>query len=803
MKYFYTLLFLAGMSVFSLEVTAQQKIRIHGTVSHNETKLPIPGVSVIVTQTGYGNTTDDNGKFELFVVPGTYMIEITHASFFKKFITLQVKEDTETSVFLDEKVNELEEVRISASSSEQNVKRLGTGVTTINAKSLRKLPSLLGEVDIIKSLFTLPGVTSVGEGASGFNVRGGNIDQNLILLDDAPIFNSSHLMGFFSVFNPDTFRDFNFYRGGIPAQYGGRISSVLSVNLKDANADKLKVNGGIGTISSRLLLETPLIKDKLGFYIAGRVSYIDQLLQVVKVPRLEGSRAAFYDITTKLDFKPTTKDRISLSAFRGDDTFQLAKDTVAAIDENGDALYRWNTTNVTGSWSHYFGPKLSLRTSGVWSAYDATIQNDDSTTAYQLNYKIQYRSAKSVLLFNASEKHEIELGAQWNDYRIQPGSLEPTLPTSNKNPLFLPTEHGAELAAFVSEKFKINEKLEFGAGVRAVQYRAIGASTVYQYETGMPRSELTRTDSLVFGAGETVQSYSSLEPRLALNITLSPTSSIKASANRMAQFIQLLSGTTAALPTDRWKLSDAYIKPQISNQYSMGYFKNFKEKNIETSLEVFYKQLFHVVEYKDGEVLILNQFPETAILQGNGYAYGAEFYVKKSLGVLTGWLSYTYSQSRIQVNGDTPEETINNGDFFAPIFNRPHSFNAIGSYQISKKVAFSSNLNFSSGRAITYPASKFYFAGASLPYYNSRNQGQIPNYVRLDLSMNIDTHPYKTTGYKGSWNISLYNVLARRNAYSVFFRAKNPFNQFYSRVDIYKLSVIGTIIPSVTYNFNF
>ncbi|MFN3783668.1 MAG: carboxypeptidase-like regulatory domain-containing protein [Spirosomataceae bacterium] len=803
MKNVYKLLFLAGMFVFSLEVTAQSKIRIYGTVSHNETKLPIQGVSVTVTQTGYGNTTDENGRFELFVPVGTYLIEITHASFFKKFLTIQAKEDAEFTVFLDEKVNELEEVRISASSSEQNVRRLGTGVTTINAKTLRKLPSLLGEVDIIKSLFTLPGVTSVGEGASGFNVRGGNIDQNLILLDDAPIFNSSHLMGFFSVFNPDTFRDFNFYRGGIPAQYGGRISSVLTVNLKDANADKLKVNGGVGTISSRLLLETPIIKDKLGFYIAGRVSYIVQLLQVVKVPRLTGSRAAFYDITSKLDFKPTTKDRISFSVFHGDDTFQLAKDTVAAIDENGDALYRWNTTNATAGWSHYFGPKLSLRTSGVWSQYNAKIQNDDSTTAYRLDYNIQYRSAKSVLLFNPSEKHEIELGLQWNDYQIQPGSLLPTLPTSNKNPLFLPKERGSELAAFLSEKCKINEKIELGAGLRAVQYRAIGASTVYQYESGQPRSELTRTDSLVFGEGQTVQSYGSVEPRFALNITLSPTASIKASVNRMAQFIQLLSGTTAALPTDRWKLSDAYIKPQIANQYAMGYFKNFTEKNIETSVEVFYKQLFNVVEYKDGEVLILNPFPETAILQGNGYAYGAEFYVKKSLGVLTGWLSYTYSQSRIQVKGETPEETINNGDFFAPIFNRPHSFNAIGSYQISKKVAFSSNVNFSSGRAITYPASKFYFAGASLPYYNSRNQGQIPNYVRLDLSMNIDTHPYKTSGYKGSWNISLYNVLARRNAYSVFFRAKNPFNQFYSRVDIYKLSVIGTIIPSVTYNFSF
>ena len=782
---------------------SQKKVKIKGTIRQNESQQPIFGVNLIITENGIGTSTDSSGYYEMTIPVGSYLLDISHQSYFKKYQKIDIRRDVVMDFMLDEKVNELEEVRISANSSEQNVKRLGTGMNTLSSRTLKKLPSLLGEIDIIKSLYTLPGVTSVGEGASGFNVRGGNIDQNLILLDEAPIFNSSHLMGFFSVFNPDAFRDFNFYRGGIPAQFGGRISSVLNVNLKDANATKFSVNGGVGTISSRLLIETPIIKDKMSMYLAGRISYIDQLMQVIKIKRLLGSKANFYDLTAKLEYRPTTKDRISLSAFQGKDQFKLAKDSISAIDENGDALYDWRTTNSTASWSHYFGQKFSTRLVGIYSNYDADIINSDSATAFNLNYNIVYKSVKGIATYNLNPKNEIDFGFQFNRYDIQPGLMEPTLPSSNKNLIRLNPESGIETALFVNDKIEISKKVNLGIGVRYVSYQALGATTVYNYEPDKPISLINLVDSVAYDNGKVVQSYGSFEPRLSLNYNISASSSLKFSANRMKQFIQLLSGTTAALPTDRWKLSDTYIKPQMADQFSMGYFKNFKEKSSEASVEVFYKKLYDVVEYKDGETLLLNKYPETAILQGDGYAYGAEFFVKKNLGTFTGWVSYTYSQTRIKVAGPTEEETINNGEYFPPIFNRPHSFNAIGSYQVSRKVSFSSNLNFSSGRAITYPASKFYTSGAVLPYYNSRNQSQIPNYLRLDLAMNIESHPYRTSGYRGSWNVSLYNVMARKNAYSVFFRSKNPYNQFYSKVDIYKLSVLGTMIPSVTYNFKF
>jgi ferric enterobactin receptor len=797
------ILLLVFVGLMPFLVQAQKKVKLKGKIIQNGTKAPIPGVNVIVTENGIGTMTDSSGNYEILMPTGSFLIEISHQTYFKKYQKIEVRRDLVLNFELDEKVNELEEVRISANSSEQNVKRLGTGITTLSSRTLKKLPSLLGEIDIIKSLYTLPGVTSVGEGASGFNVRGGNIDQNLILLDEAPIFNSSHLMGFFSVFNPDAFRDFNFYRGGIPAQFGGRISSVLNVNLKDANASKFSINGGVGTISSRLLIETPIIKDKMSFYVAGRISYIDQVLNVVKVKRLAGSKANFYDLTAKLEYRPTTKDRITLSAFQGKDQFRLAKDSISAIDDNGNALYDWQTTNATASWSHYFGAKFSTRFVGILANYDADIINSDSSTAFNLNYNIAYKSVKGIATYNINTKNEIDFGFQFNSYDIQPGLLEPTLPTSNKNRLALNPESGIETAVFVNDKIEISKKLNLGIGVRYVAYQALGSSTVYQYEADKPLNVLYLKDSLKYDNGKVVKGYGSFEPRFSLNYNISSSASLKLSANRMKQFIQLLSGTTAALPTDRWKLSDTYIKPQMADQFSMGFFKNFKEKSSETSVEVFYKKLYNVVEYKDGETLLMNKFPETAILQGDGYAYGAELFVKKNLGVLTGWLSYTYSQTRIKVAGPTEEETINNGEYFPPIFNRPHSFNAIGSYQVSKKVSFSSNLNFSSGRAITYPASKFYTSGAVLPYYNSRNQSQIPNYLRLDLAMNIESHPYRTSGYRGSWNVSLYNVMARKNAYSIFFRAKNPYNQFYSKVNIYKLSVLGTIIPSLTYNFKF
>lgn len=782
---------------------AQSRVTIKGTITQANTNTPIYGANILIPQTGYGTTTDSLGNYEMTILKGSFLIKITHQGYFSKNFQLDATKNATQNFTLDEKVNDLAEIEVSAKSANQNVKSLTTGVSSLNYKALKKLPTLLGEVDIIKSLFTLPGVTTVGEGASGFNVRGGNIDQNLILLEEAPIFNSSHLMGFFSVFNPDAFRDFNFYRGGVPAQFGGRVSSVLSVNLKDANASKFSINGGVGTISSRLFIESPIIKDKLSFFVAGRISYVDQVVNLFKIKRLSGSKANFYDVTAKVEYKPTKKDRISVSAFIGNDNFKLAKDTISTIDENSDARYHWTSRNLSTSWSHYFGPKFTLKTHGIFANYDVDIINTDSASAFTLSSSIAYKSLKSVLIFTPNEKHEAEIGVQINNYLIKPGSLLPTLETSNKNPALLPDERALESAIFVNDKIKINSKFDMGIGLRFALYQALGSGKVYNYEANQPRSTLSLTDSIMFQKGDVIQQYSSIEPRISFNYSINANSSIKASANRMSQFINLLSNTTAALPSDRWKLSDVYTKPQYSNQFSIGYFRNSKDKTYELSAELFYKQLFNAIDYKDGETLILNPKPETVILQGNGFAYGAELFIKKNLGVLTGWLSYTYSQTLIKIVGDSPEETINNGNYFPPIFNRPHSFNAVGSYQASKTVSFSGNLNFTSGRAITYPASKLFLSGSFLPYYNSRNQSQIPNYFRIDLSMNIETHPYRTKGYRSNWNFSLYNILFRRNAYSVFLRQQTPFNIYDSRVKIYKLSVLGSIIPSLTYNFKF
>ncbi|MCU0324892.1 MAG: TonB-dependent receptor [Spirosomaceae bacterium] len=789
---------------FSVSFTfAQQKFIISGVVRQSDNQKPIAGASVLIAENGMGFITDSTGTFELKLNRGSFLIEVSHQSFFKKYLRVDVKQNQEINFILDEKVNELEEVKISANSSDQNMKRLETGVTNISIKAVKKLPTLLGELDIIKSLFTLPGVTSVGEGSSGFNVRGGNVDQNLILLDDAPIFNSSHLMGFFSVFNPDALRDVNFYRGGIPAQYGGRTASVLNINLKDANAQKLTAMGGVGTISSRLVLEAPIFKDKASVYVAGRLSYVDQMARLINVKQLKDTKANFYDITAKMEFRPSAKDRISLTAFTGHDVFKLGRDTLSSIDVNSSAQFNWQSSTATVAWSHFFNNKFSLKTSASMSQYDASVSNSDSATAFNLKYGIDYRSIKSIFNLNLGQKNKIDFGYQINYYQIQPGELTPTTQYSNKNYLKLPSEQALESAVFINDEIQLTPKLSVGVGVRYALFSNIGEGYVYEYEAGVPREKNTKIDSTFYSRGQTTKRYSGFEPRLGLNLALNDNTTVKLSYNRMQQFIQLLSGTTAALPTDRWKLSDTYVKPQIADQISLGIYKNFKDNTIESSVEVFYKTLKNVVDFKDGSTLLLNEYPETAILQGTGLAYGAELYLKKTLGVLTGWLSYTYSQTRFLIDGPTLDEKINNGRYFQPIYNRPHIFNAIATYQLTRRVSFSSNFTYSSGRAITYPASKVIISNQILPYYNSRNDGQIPDYVRFDFSMNVETHPFRTEGYRSFWNLSFYNVFGRRNAYSVFFRARTQYQQFSSFVRIYKLSIIGSIIPSLTYNFRF
>lgn len=798
MKYLTLLFFL-----ISTWAQAQQRYKVTGTVTQVDTKLPIAGASISIVETGHGLSTDSLGRYEIVLNKGSYLFEVSHQSYFKKLLRIEVNKNIVQNYSLNEKVNNLEEVQISAKSAEENLKRLGTGVSSLSIKAVKKLPTLLGEADVIKGLFTLPGVTSVGEGSNGFNVRGGNVDQNLILLDEAPIFNSSHLMGFFSIFNPDALRDVEFYRGGVPAQYGGRTSSVLNINLKDANAQKLGIEGAIGNISSRLVIETPLVKDKASMFLAGRISYVDQMVKVFNVQKLTGSKANFYDLTSKLEWRPSIKDRVSLVAFTGYDVFKLGRDSLAGVDESASSAFNWRSTTATLSWNRFFSNKFSMKNSIAMSNYSANITNPDSATSFRLSYAIRYKTLKGLFNWNIGQRQKVDFGYQVNHYDIQAGELNPLTSASNKNYIKLKPESALETSLFINDDIELGSKLSLGLGLRYVIFRNTSEGYQYNYSPNEPLSVNTIVDSTLASNNKAANTYAGFEPRLALNFLVGKNSTIKLSYNRMQQFIQLLSGTTSVLATDRWKLSDKFIKPQLADQISLGLYKNFKENTIESSIEVFYKKLQNVVDFKDGESLLLNQYPETAILQGSGLVYGAEFYLKKNLGQFTGWLSYTYSLASYLINGPTAIEKINNGSPFPPIYNRPHMFNTVATYQVSKKVSFSGNVVYNSGRAITYPSSKFLIRQTTVPYYNSRNQGTIPNYFRLDLSMNLDMHPYRTEGHRGNLSLSFYNILARRNAYSVFFRDKQQTQQYGSAVKIYKLSVIGTLIPSLSYSMKF
>jgi ferric enterobactin receptor len=782
-------------------ILSAQQVSVSGVVRETNTNKPIINASISILETGLGGLTDSLGRFTVFFPSREVWLSVSHTGHFTKNISLLPVSNKNLEVFLDEKINELEELTISGVGAVQNIRQLQTGVTSLSIKSVKKLPSLLGEVDIIKGVMTLPGVTSVGEGATGFNVRGGNIDQNLLLVDEAPIYNSSHLLGMVSIFNPDVVQRMEFYRGGVPAQYGGRAASVLQINLKDPKTEKIAVSGGLGVVSSRLMMEAPIIKDKMYAYVSARGSYADYLFQLLPDPNLRATKTQFWDITGKLTYKITDKDKLSFSMLGSNDAFKMAGDSLAKVEVNASsARFDWKTRASTLSWKRFFNNHLSSTVSAIYSSYDANISSRDSSLAFKLASSLTYSGIKADVDYQLNDQHYLKIGTNIAHYSISPANIRPYDAFSQINTIVLPTERAIETAIYVSDNIRVTDKISVAAGLRYAFFAQLGGTT-YHYAEGKPRNIETLRDSTVFGQGQVAKWYGGLEPRLSLAYTLSENSSIKINYNRMQQFLQLLSNTTAALPTARWKISDEHIKPQIADQIALGYFQNLQDNTWETSAEVFYKQLQQVTDYKDGANLLLEQHPETQILQGAGFAYGAEIYAKKSKGTLTGWLSYTYSNTFLKITGNTVEETVNQGKYFPPNYNRPHILNLLMNYQYTKRASISSNFTYSSGRPITYPDYKFRIGNTTVPYFDARNQGNIPDYIRLDLGVTLESHPSAKNW--SSWHFSIYNALARKNAYSVFFRTKDTPQFLYQKVNIYKLSVLGTMIPSLTYNFKF
>lgn len=774
------------LSISMSPLFAQQKATLSGHVKDVANGEALIQASVIVQETRSGAYTNEYGFFSLSLDPGTYTIKFGYLGYESQILTVELTESQQMEIELVNKDVTTQEVVISSRAEDENVKQVEMSTVKLQVSELKKLPQLLGEVDIIRNIQLLPGVTTVGEGATGFNVRGGNVDQNLILLDESPVYNSSHLLGFFSIFNADAIKDVKLYKGGIPANYGGRLSSVLDVRQKEGNNKRFAGTGGIGLLSSRLTLEGPLGSEKGSFMVAGRRSYMDLFLKLSPDSNINNNTLYFYDLNAKVNYQIGEKDRLFLSAYSGNDVFGF----------QDQFRMSWGNQSATLRWNHLFSDKLFSNFTAVYSDYRYQIgipESEDNNDPFDWTSHIINYNAKADFGWYASPKFTLDFGANALLYRFKPGDVDFLGERTNFNDFELEHEHALETGVYASAEQKVNDRLTLRYGVRLSAFQNIGAGKVFIYEEGKPRTVANIVDTVTYGRREVIETFTGFEPRFSANYVLDDQRSIKASYNRMKQYIHLVSNTTSATPLDIWKPSGSYVEPATVDQIALGYFQNFADNQFEASVEVYYKQFDKLLDFKDGAQLLFNETIETELLSGEGRAYGAEVMVRKQKGKLTGWLGYTLSRTERKVAG------INNGDYYPANYDKLHDVSLVVNYQLSKKWDVSANFAYMSGRPITYPDGRYDFDGVIIPNYGNRNGARTPAYHRLDLSANWDlSKPDKR--FKSSLSFGAYNVYNRRNPYSISFRpnADDP-----SITEAVQLSIFGSIIPSVTYNFTF
>ncbi|MDA0195014.1 MAG: TonB-dependent receptor plug domain-containing protein [Bacteroidetes bacterium] len=663
------------------------------------------------------------------------------------------------------------------------------GKNTLSIESIRKLPSFLGEVDVVKGLISLPGVSTVGEGASGFNVRGGGVDQNLILQDGALIFNPSHVFGFFSAFNPEMVKNATLYKSGIPASYGGRLSSVLDVELKEGNLQEYHVDGGLGLISSKLIVNGPIIKNKMSFIIGGRMSYSDWLLDKAKDINVKNSSASFRDFNSKITYLPGNKDKISYSNYLSHDSFSFASDT----------LFEWNTTNHILTWDHIFTDKLFSQTYLVAGRYNYSIRDDEGFNSFVVKSKINYQAFKTNFEYDVNDRYKLHAGGDVNLFQFEPGKQFPIGESSGVESLQLEHEKSVEAGLFIENEYQLHKAISIKAGLRYSMFYNRGPGNDFIYAENAPRNNFNITDTVSYSSGDLIKSYKGLEPRITLNYEINLSTSLKLSYNRTRQYLHLITNTTAVTPTDLWKTSNRYIPPEIGDQYSIGLFKNWLSNSIETSVEVYYKNSDNIVDFKNGSKLLMNRNIDADLITGNGKSYGTEFYLNKKIGRLTGWFSYTYSRTFRKIEGQFSEETINNGSYYPANFDKPHDLSLALNYKISHYFEFGSSFTYNSGRPFTVPLSLYGTSNlTSVSNFSQRNEQRIPDYHRLDLSIKINSREMLRRRLKYDVTFALYNVYARKNAYTVFFR-----NNIGEPPKAYKLSVLGATFPAIIVNFHF
>jgi hypothetical protein len=817
MKYLFSLI-LACAVLFG---NAQNKVTLSGYVKDGETGEGMIAATVLVKELTQGVSTNEYGFYSLTLEPGTYTFEWSFVGFAPVSETINLTSSTTRSVELSFGEQLLNEVVITGEREDAALTSVEMSVEKLDIAQVKKIPQLLGEADIIRSIQLLPGVTTVGEGATGFNVRGGNIDQNLILLDESPVFSSSHLFGFFSVFNADAIKDAKLYKGGIPAKFGGRLSSVLDIRQKDGNMKKLEVTGGVGLLFSRLTIEAPIIKDKVSFIVSGRRSYFDIFFPLANNQTINDSKLFFYDLNGKINWNINDKNRLYLSAYNGNDVFNLS----------GLFSTRWG--NQTGSmrWNHLFSDKLFSNFTAVFSDYKYNLGADNNGLAFDWGASIRNYSGKADFTYFANPKNKMEFGWHNTYYQFAPGAAEASFEVNDEIDTFkfaVDEIPAFETALYLSNEQKIGTRLTLAYGLRWSGFAQIGPGTVYDYPNNQPvdpenpGSNVAPSDSTIYASGEIVRWFQGPEPRFSANFQIDEFSSVKASYNRMRQYIHLISNTTAATPVDIYMPSGKFIRPALADQVGLGYFRNFFNNKYESSVEVYYKRFQNLVDYKDEAELLLNNTLETELYTGDGRAYGLEVQIKKKRGDLTGWISYTLSRVERQV------AQINGGDPYPANWDKTHDISLVLSYDITKSINVSSNFAYMTGRPITYPDGRFQWGGVTAPLYTNRNGARTPAYHRLDLSANFDLskenhniipaiicallpfpfgamyYPWRYTKLKNyvdmSMSLGAYNVYGRNNPYSIYFQASDTDP---NQTQAYQLSIYASIIPYVTINFKF
>jgi hypothetical protein len=760
---------------------------IAGTIINASNGEPIIGASVFIQDESRGVATDQAGFYSLSLKKGKHTLRITSLGMKPTFRQLLINGNGKLTIEMEEDVTPLKEVVVE-SDRDQKVIGLQMGTEKLDIKTIKQMPSVLGEVDVLKIVLTLPGVQSVGEGSSGVNIRGGATNQNLILYNDAVVYNPSHLFGFFSAFNPDILKSVELYKSGINAEYGGRLSAVLDVVTKEGNLKKFSASGGIGPVTGRLMLEGPIKKDQTSFLISGRSTYSDWLLKRLDQKQFQNSTASFYDFNASLNHKFNDKNSLQISAYQSHDGFRL----------NSDTLYSYGERNGSLKFKHVFGNKLYGIFTGTFSDYQYSISSDENPAeAFKMKFAINQLNGKADFSYFQNARQTVNAGIQVTRYDLSPGTRIPTGPESNVLTNVLEDEQGIESALYVGENYEVTDKLSLYAGLRYSFYQYLGPKSVFGYSAEISKAETSIVDTTTFSKGKPIATYHGAEPRFSARYIVARNSSLKFSYNRMRQYIQMLSNTTAIAPTDIWKLTDRYIQPQVGDQISMGYYQNLKGGSFEVSTEVYYKWMKSVLDYKNGAKLLLNHHIETDAVSAEGKAYGAEFMIKKPAGKLNGWVSYTYSRTFLRTVSDFEAETVNDGKFYPSNYDKPHALNFISNYKFNRRFNFSLNLTYSTGRPITIPLAKYQSNGVERTYYSERNEFRIPDYFRTDFSVNIEgNHKIRKLAHS-SWTFAVYNLTGRQNAYSVFFITENQ------RIKGYKLSVFARPIPTITYNFRF